>query len=67
MRRRSGFTTPLSARGFTPRVQRELELLIRHLVHGPHVVHGRFALLAVRPFALGRSKVPEALRYYGLC
>jgi hypothetical protein len=65
--RRSGFTAPLGSRGFTPRFQRELELGIRYLVHGLFVVHGRVALLTVWPFALGRSTIPEALGYYGLC
>ena len=67
LRRRHGFTTPLSARGFTPHVQRQLDLLNRFLVRGPVVMHGRFALLSVWPFASGRSILPEALRYYGRC
>ena len=67
LRRRRGFTTPLCARGFTPILQRELDLLDGLLVHGLVVMHGRFALLSVWPFALGRSTFPEARRYYGRC
>jgi len=49
--RTSGFTAPLSSRGFTPTLQRQLHLH-GHLVHGLPTVHGRFALLSVRPFPL---------------
>ena len=50
-RRRHSFTAPLSARGFTLSLQRQLHLIDGHLVPGPVVTHGRFALLSVWPFA----------------
>jgi hypothetical protein len=48
-------------------LQRQLHLLDGFLVPGLVVMHGRFALLSVWPFALGRSTFPEARRYYGRC
>ncbi len=58
-RRRSRLPTALGSRGFTPTLQRQLQLP-ELLGHGGVETPGRFALPTVRPFAAPRS-------YYGLC
>lgn len=58
--RRQGFAASLALGGFTPCLQRELQLP-GLLVPGPSETHGRFALPSVRPFT------PLSVqRYYGL-
>ncbi|MBA2458502.1 MAG: hypothetical protein H0V43_06050 [Gemmatimonadales bacterium] len=59
MRRPSGFTAALALGGFTPCLQRELQLP-GLLVPGLPTTHERSALLPVRPFP------GERPRYYGL-
>jgi len=59
VRRRRRFRAPIRLRGFTPLVDRELELP-RHLRPFASETHVRFALLSVRPFVV----VPRG--YYGL-
>jgi hypothetical protein len=60
MNRTSGFTAPLYSRGFTPTLQRQLPQ--GHLVRGLPTVHGRFALLSVRPFPVpGHVRLGPAL------
>ena len=48
-RRRRRFAAPLASQGFTPTLQRELQLP-GLLAHGVFETHGRPALLLVRPF-----------------
>ena len=49
MGHRSGFATPLYLPGFTPILQRELQLP-GLLAHGLLEIQGRHTLLSVRPF-----------------
>ncbi len=62
LHRRAGFAAPLAPPGCTRRVERKLELDVRHLAPGLSEMHGRLTLLAVRPF-IGRKRPPD---YYGL-
>ena len=50
MCRRRRFAAPLCSRGFTPTLERQLQLP-RLLARGVVEIHGRLALLSVRPFA----------------
>ena len=51
MLRRHDFTAPRDPRGFTPRLQWELALIMRWLVHGRLENHRRLALRSVWSFA----------------
>ena len=64
MGHRSGFATPLYLRGFTPILQRELQLP-GLLAHGLLEIHGRHTLLSVRPF-VRRSWVQAHDAFVGL-
>ena len=72
MSRRTRFLTPLYLQGFTPILERQLQLPGR-LRHFASETHRRFALLFVRPFASANSSSLRGapcrllLSYYGLC